>query len=281
MELSKIVTGVILLLVGVILVSALVLPTISNVQKISGDAIEYENESIRGYDLKAISDDLEITVTQTSVTINGVVWANNSQSAWYVVTDSWYVWYGSTAQSMIFVNENNTKNINGGSITLSGGEYAVNLTYDNGTISITGAYSWVFVPAEDGEYVTVEGSSTRYVNDLNDYVMSGYYSTGENDTYYSYFNGVAKAGEYEASVSGDLSLVDGTTDIYSCPGVVFHVGEEEFNPFLCLVKATVSGHATSGTAYTLFGLIPLLLIVSLVLVPVGLIAMRSYFGRSD
>lgn len=263
-------------LVGVVILAGF-LPVFVSTQNNAGDSVTYENESVRGYSLISTDDELTVDITASAITIGDDTWTNNNQSAWYVVTDDFLIWYGGTAQHMILVHsdvtgdEQNQRWIESGTLTMANGEYTLTATPPNDapTETYTGTYSWLFVPSESGEYVTVDGSSTRYVNSLNDYIFSGYYYTGSNDTYYSYYNGVAKAGEYSASVTGTLTLVDGTSDVYNCSSPKMHVGEEEFTPYLCLVKANVTGHATSGALYSIFGILPLIAGVGLLLIVVG------------
>lgn len=280
METKNIMQIMIVALVGAVILVGFV-PVIGATQDNIGDSISYENESVRGYAMIPVNEEVNATFTQTSLTVNGVTWTENNQSGWYLVTDDFLVWFGASAHSMIVVSDSvggtgdHQQSIKSGTVTLSGGAYSCSfIDINDNPLVFDGAYSWVIIPSDAGEYVVIDASTTRYVSSLKDYIFSGFYYTGENDTYYSYYNGVAKAGDYTASVTGTLTLVEGTTDIYQCSSPKMHVDNEEFTPFLCLVKADINGHSTTGAMYDVYGLIPLIVAVGILMFVITAILIR-------
>lgn len=303
MELSKIVTGVVLLLVGVILVSALVIPTIGDVQKISGDKVTYTNpqNSTNPYHYDYV-DSVDCSMEYMdgawdNHTVNGTEIDTISDAMFAIVSDGMSLQINANGSPAPVIPSDPFVS----SPTVSASEGTLNVTFNNGTWTVTGgtsgviatgSYTWVVTYVDDGRYIARNGNPANFYNSgsPSDFIMySSTYTTGDLDTYYAYGGGKMTLGVsgYTGVVNLTNTPVSGTTDVYQCSTCNVTITDTEndnsetFTPYRCLVKETIEGHKASGTAYTLFGLIPLLLIVSLVLVPVGLIAMRSYFGRSD
>lgn len=279
---TNILTLIITLVVGVIFAGALIAPVISDAQKTIGPEVEYTNAG-HGYALISSNSDITATLTDTSITIGENEYTSDGSTYWMIASDTFAIWYGGGVNHPILITDRTNEGelyqpwIDTASITMSNGTYEITYTpVGEGAIeeTYTNTYTWIMVPSENGEYISVDAGSTNYIKSLNDLIFSGYYSTGENDTYYSLKNGTAKAGEYTASVSGTLTLVEGTTDVYTVTNPLMHVGDEEFTPFMYLVKQNVTGHAASGASYSLLGAIPIMVIVALVMVAVGAIAYR-------
>lgn len=151
--------------------------------------------------------------------------------------------------------------------------------------TVVGTYpvTWAFVlcPIDEGAYMASSaGSGAGFVRQDSEVILCGRYDTGELDTFYCWRDGVFSTGtDITGTADFDLSLVGGTTDIYRITvNVEVTSGDvvEDFTPFKVLVPYEIVGHVESNAASDLVGLVPILLIVSLLLMAVGLIV-RSRF----
>lgn len=145
-------------------------------------------------------------------------------------------------------------------------------------------YTWAFVPCvyEDGGYMcsTITDGVLAILNDPKDVVLCGSYTTGEIDTGYTYYKGVAKTytSGITAEYTPDYELRNGTYDLYDVD-IKFTVSDgastEEFNPYKALVPYKVTGHADNGASINLLGVIPVIVILALLSMAVfGLIRSR-------
>lgn len=266
------------ILVGVILIGTLLAPTIEGIQKTVGEEVEYSNvQDPYTYRLAEKNETVTIAITGTggTITYNGeeitdegftvmtdTISVRASGSNLYVTSPDGNIEYRTTWNSKhTIVFENGT---------------CTNTDDSNDTVTETEPYSWIYIPDENGEWVTATWSKNHYVNTINDIMCSGYYSTGDNDTGYSVKNGVATVSDttYTAGLTYTLTLVDGTTDVYRVTNYHVHVGDEEFEPWFILIKGEITGHEASGTEYTLYGVVVVLFIVILFVV-----AVRSLISR--
>ena len=284
------------ILVGVILIGTLLAPTIEGIQKTAGDEITKINdtaillrEAEDGDVLKAAWTEGEWVWTLNDERIEGI---NDNAIYWntYVVSDSAYMsGRGSTgwASSLTVFSQNPTRSDTG----FGNSQYSDNITVEFGadTITFTGAiaspltspitvpYTWAYVvcPEQDATYCSAVSGGIAYVSDVSDLILCGAYTTGDNDCSYTYKDGIATVfgAEYPITVNNSLEIADGTTDIYQ-DTVTVDIGGEVFTPFRLIVPYEITGHATSGAEYTLYGVVVVLFIVVLFVV-----AVRSLISR--
>lgn len=275
----KIIQLIVGLVTGILLMTGIVIPASTDALSTAGDPITYTNVG-SGYALLTTNENLSASIYDTTITINDVEFDATSGTYWGLATDSWVIRFNGTNFDFTAGRMNGGEpygpQIDGATITLENGNSTVVYTFENHTRSetYTSAYTWVAYPSQNGEWITVLQNSTVYVNSVKDFIFSGFYTTGNNDAYYSYYNGEATAQysgtTYDASVTATLTPADGTTDIYTTDHPLMHVGDESFTPYVYLVKETISGHKDSGANYALLTAIPI----------VGMIVLLAYAAYS-
>lgn len=269
---NKITGFVIALVLGAIMVGGMLAPTVAGIQTTIGDTVTYDNIQT-GYTYRLTEKNENITLKITGT--GGDIYFNDEAIAndgFAIVTDSVSARASTTAKTLNVTTPTQTLDLR----VSWGSKYTV--TFEDGVCTIvddatsttkeTVSYTWMFAPSDNGEWVTVTGSSTHYVNSINDIICSGYYSTGDNDTGYTVRNGVTTVSDttYTAGLNYTLTPVAGTTDVYTVSTFKVVVGEESFDPWFMLIKRDIVGHEASGPFYTMFGVITLLAIVMLVVI---------------
>lgn len=155
--------------------------------------------------------------------------------------------------------------------------------YDGDTASTPTEYecTWAYVVStvEDGAYMSAQATTNSYFAKLDskDVILAGNYTTGDFDTGYYYGkDGVLTVlnSSYTGTVNFTQDLTDGTTDIYDTKLTVTitdGTDSEEFSPYRALVPYQVSGHESSGSAYQIYGAIPVLIVAAILLGIAGLV----------
>lgn len=276
---TNLLTLVITLTLGVILAGSLLMPAVTDAQRTAGEEVHFDNiQSGYTYRLTEKTETVSITITGS----NGNIYYNGE-----AITDDGFALFTDTVA--IRADATN-KNLFVSTPTASN-EYRISwnsnysFVFDNGictitdvgnsTVTATIPYTWMFSPADEGEWVTVTGSSTHYVNSINDIVASGYYSTGDNDTGYCVKDGIATVTEdFTTKANFTLTPVSGTTDAFTAT-MTIDVGDENFTPWFMLIKRDIVGHEASGAAYSLYGAIPIIVIAGLVLAGASAILVRN------
>lgn len=153
-------------------------------------------------------------------------------------------------------------------LTVSDGDYT--LTYGSNQTK-TGTLGWlVYVVPDEGNAQLVQPTSVNsfITSTSSDIIVLGSaYTSGDNDTFYSYYKGdltVNPEFEDTSSIAINKTLKDGYTDIYDT-NVVVTVGDETFTPWFILTPKMVEGHLASGPMYSIFGLLPLIAGVGLLM----------------
>lgn len=281
MDTRNILILIIGVLVGAVVLSAFV-PVIMETQKVSGAVVEYDNVQ-SGYTYQLTEKNENVTITITGA--NGDIYFNGeviSDDGFAIVTDTVTVRASTSIKGLNVATPTQQLDLR---VPWSSN---FTITFIDGTCTITNniddvgeetvQYSWMYSPSDDGEWVTVTGSTTHYVNSIKDVICSGYYSTGENDTGYYVRDGIAKVSDpdYTAGLTYTLNPVSGTTDVYTLASLNVNVGEESFTPWFLLVKKDIIGHEASGTMFDLFGILPLIAGVGLLLFVVTEVFRRYY-----
>lgn len=136
---------------------------------------------------------------------------------------------------------------------------------------VTVDLEWLVYADENGtmNIGTLSSPTTPFYTSLTDklIILGNVYTTGDNDTFYSYYDGILTVNdEYADNSSVDISrtLADGYADIYETT-VIVNVGDESFTPYFILAPKTVNGHESGGAMFSIMGLLPLIVGVGLLL----------------
>lgn len=303
---NKVIAVIMGLFVGVLLVGSVLVPIVesskSTIEPITeynvgtgqtyreakaGDVLKFVgtyNDGVRTYEwtlnnesvINLNSLDWEIGLFSDAFWIQVFPESNVSGAMWKTMADP-------STDNYIGVNETTTY----AEWIITFGESTITWSYVGvGTTSPTVEYdyTWAFVPCvyEDGGYMssTLTDGVLAILNDPKDVVLCGSYTTGELDTGYSYYEGVAKT--YTSGITAEYTPVyelrNGTYDLYDVD-INFTVSDgastEEFNPYRALVPYEVLGHADNGASINLLGVIPVIVILALLSMAVfGLIRSR-------
>lgn len=296
--------AILTVLIGVILVGSVLAPVIDDVQKTAGDEVTLTNnsnivlrEAVEGDVLKcertvitqgsSYSDVWTLNdETITNISSSALAWnvAVMSDGVFATVTASGSsptagAWYDMTSASPLIMNIG-AGSLEEGSVATWTCEFgAENITVTDRNDNATEyPYTWAYVicPYSDGTYCAAVSGGVGIVQSADDVVLCGAYTSGENDTMYYYKDGTSYVSNTDYTMTVDIAteLHEDTTDIYDAT-VTVAISDEEFTPYRILVPYEVSGHATDGAEYNLYGIIVVLFIVSLFAVAVTSILRRS------
>lgn len=263
--------------IGVLVLSTVLVPIVSEAQKNAGETVTFQNNGVYGYHIG--ESDESVTLTFTSADgwkLNGVL----AVGGFTVITDTVSVRTSEDGMGGVVTTPDEYFDIrsqwHSSPATLVCQNGVVTFDYSSSTpYHYEGVYTWILQPKENGEWQSKAGLGTVYANSINDILVAGYYSTEDNDTSYLLKNGVLVAGEYETNVSYDQTKVDGTTDVYRINNLSLSVGDESFGPWFVLVKSEIIGHEDNGAAYSIYAVIPVLMIVALMVYAVSVIRNRD------
>lgn len=286
---TNILTLAITLTLGIILAGSLLVPVIEDTQTNIGPEVTLNN-TVRNPNLNYnMWDGSDITI---SFTVSGTTgtYSINGEAQTTILT--------SNAQRIVFASNDVCARVGGSSApgTLnvqhigdtSGNTYSFTYVIENGEYTftqlnhdpITGKVDWLIYAADEGDYnagTISTPTSPFYTTDADKLVILGnVYTTGDNDTFYAYYDGELTVNEDYAdnsSVTINKTIADGYTDIYDTT-VTVNVGDESFTPYFILAPKTVTGHEVSDVD-ALLGAIPVLVIIGLVLAGVGAIFVKN------
>lgn len=288
---NKITGFVIALVLGAILVGGMLAPTVAGIQDHVGTPITKYNSDLYNRSTYVEVDGVDITYTASTSTFNvngyeftfGVQYDGNP----LVIGKEFSLFmFNSTNRVTIelYTAESTTKYRHDltydATFTASNGEYTFNYVPVGTTTPDTyeGTYSgWMFAecaPDTPNEYVLFYSNAlnTHYVKDNFDNVVvlsSAVTLSGNIGNYYTYRNGVETYTENMAVEwvlnSDNIQKVAGTTDIYNGYTLTATVNGTP-QQITVMLPNEVKGHADSGPAYVMFGVITLLAIVMLVVI---------------
>lgn len=283
-------------LIGVILIGTVLAPTVEGIQKTAGDEITLTNNSAIVLREMQIGDVLQCTVIDANNdtwTLNGEPITNLSQSTvtWNVgiISDGIYLQINSGANSSsgsFYDMALETPTVNYLNGTTPGTTYTFTAEEDDivvvGNSTIRYPYTWGYVVCtyEDGQYYSAESTGSGICSSADDLILCGTYTSGELDTAYAYRNGQTYVSNtaYSMSIPYELSLHEGTTDIYDIDVTVTMTdgtNTETFTPYRIYLPYEVTGHEASGAEYTLYGVVIVLFVIVVFMVAVRALMTRE------
>ena len=278
-------------ILGVILLVTVVAPIVSDGQTTIGDPVTYTNPLNDGnYYMRQIEDGdtLVCTVTEgqsTTVYVNGeqIRTIDGSILGGYhdlIMTNVYTCNTGGSTSGLQIASVNSTTVGYTSTVTISYNNGEITQASEGQTPAVFSGVTWGYIVCNEpdaGYYESVRtGGTPFYVKDNNDVVCAGVYTTGDNDTYYWYKDGVTEvAQDYTSGSAITKTLVAGTTDIYQAT-ITITVGDEEFTPYRVLIPIEVTGHATSGSLYSMLGVIPIVVAIGIVLGVVSMAIVNRY-----
>lgn len=299
MDPKKLTAVIVSAVIGVIMLVTIAAPIVSDAQITAGNPTTYNNYvmSSNSYRYDYV-DSVELTATASTTSgisydyvINGKPIELVNDYMISVISDGYVMQIGNSGQFSYhcitdpFINES----------SLSPNTYpTVTLTMENGEFSLmggtteiaTGTYSWIVTYVDNGRYVAHNGSvvSAYCHKTPNDFIMYGStYTSGELDTFYAYGQGRITTGvsAYTTTLNWDNTIVDGTTDVYKVTQCDLTVSDgensETFTPYRCLYLYEVSGHESSGSLYSMLGIIPIVIAIGIVISIIGMV----FVSRND
>ena len=287
-DLSTYLVGIV---VAIIVVTTVLVPIIGSLLPNAGTLISVSNQNFDSY-YKDVEEGDILVLTDTTASFNGNPIDSFSYRGAFYADKAYSYLYGAPSNGIIGFIVDDTGNENKFEL-VAGRTWTI--TYGVDSISVVGVadgvdpiewskddFNWILSISDPttSDYYSIEDLryATAYVtNAKTQVVYSGYYETGENDTFLSYRNGVITQeldGEYNISVDFETTLKEGTTDIYKVD-VTINVDDESFTPFLLLVPGEVYGHADTGVLRTLLTIIPIFAVIGIIVGSVYLFGRRT------
>lgn len=267
-------------LVGAVILTGF-LPVLGATQENIGEPITKSNQTLDSYYRNVDANDV-FELSTDGYELNDVLINKTYRQA--VFADSFVLQINKPADTAIAYvigsgNTNPVNLLNTSTYTITFNDSTITVVRDGSTTVFTKEFTWAYIittSADTASWGTIAriGTDTAYILNDNQIILSGYYYTGENDTFYSYKDGVMYTGSFEGAIDIDKSITEGTTDIFKINGLEVTVGDESFTPYLTLVPLSVTGHATSGALYDVYGLIPLIVAIGLLMFVIVAILIR-------
>lgn len=274
MKTENIIAVVVFALIGAVLVSAFI-PAVASTQITAGIEENFDNDSTL---FKMADNDETVTIVLSggAVTLNGEVVQQTSNSNILlsdVVSFDQLLYQGNWLNRAWYKDSTALSYPTAYDLVFNGGTVTGTITRAGETITVNDTYGYLYYADANGKYCQKSGNETIdcYVNSTKDIVLSGLYYTGENDTTYSYINGVLTLENYTGSVEFTSEPV--ALDVLHVTGINVKIEDEEFTPFRYLVPVEVIGHTTTPTA-DIVGLLPLVAVMGIILTVIGAIFVR-------
>lgn len=283
-------------ILGVILLVTVVAPIVTEGQSSVGPAVTLTNDStfvLKEADSGDVLKNVRTTVDETRTdawTFNNtaIVGPSSGGTNWTVgiMSDSVYLTINApdnaSAGSWLYMDGSGSYHYFG-SVTVTFTDTEIQIDTGSDATSANVDYTWAYVicPYEEGEYIAPALGGTGYVSKATDVLLCGFYSTGELDTMYYYHNGqnYVSTDGYSMVTNVDLTLHEGTTDIYDATvsvTVADGTDSETFTPYRIFVPYEVTGHAASGSLYSMLGIIPIVVAIGIVLGVVSMAIVNRY-----
>lgn len=279
---NKLIMSVVGIAICVILVGSVLAPVVDEAQINAGAPLTVDNNKFDSYYTAPQNGDV-ITINNQGVSYNSTLVPGTYRGAMYADTVFISYFAPTDTSNGFFVGKDNvTHTLESGktcTITFTAGN-TYTISYDGVDYDLS--YTWAYILCDESiaSYATILDLryAPGYITSSNDVLACGYYSTGENDTFYTYHNGAVYAGPFGGSANIVLdTLMEGSTDIYKIDenDVTLTIGGETFTPYIVLVPLTVTGHADHGGYSGLLAAILPIIIVSLIVSVIAVVRPRD------
>lgn len=299
MKTTNLLTLVITLTVGIILAGSILMPIVEDAQNKAGETT-LNNQAIAGnlpyeiWDGEAITfyfnggGNYSAETLNTNYTINGEpngLGISTPNQTLLFASNAFCARIGGSDSSHLIIQSQyiETATQYAGSKFTFEVDAEKNYTLVIGTndpITYTGSLDWLVYAIPGGAANLLQlanASDPFYTSDSTDMIVLGnIYTTGDNDTFYAYFNGELSVNETYADVSSvdiEKTAVKGYSDLYTTT-VTVNIGDESFTPYYIIAPKSIEAHSTTGAEYALYGAIPVLVIISLVIAAVGAVMVK-------
>lgn len=278
--------------ISVLLVFAIAVPIVGGLQEQTGDKITEKNTAFGKfkYDYGTeYTGEFSNSDGIDTISINGVEY-NRPAFGFEIVlltNNAFMVMYASnfasgTLGNIIWHNGTSAQSLNielndSATVTLSDSV----LTITHGSTVITLDVEWAAYPQENGRFVQVESTDGVILNKnwKNGVIFSYNYGTETVKDYVSYSNGKIST---HSPINGEYSYIaidkEGTTDLL-IGGFNLELNEGEYSSTYSattlLALENIEGHANQGVLYTLVGLLPVLLMVSVIMGAIALVIIHN------
>lgn len=283
MDVKNMIGMVVAVVIGIIMIGPLV-AVVSDAQVTNGDPVTYTNNGFSDRALYVTEDltdnhTMSLTANPDGKVIMDGVELGTASLGFYVVSDAITVCSTGAYMVITWGEFSRQYDANWGTtfeISWTNGTATIDVTTSGVTTTYTKPYTWIGyrVDHDSGNYALVNSTwNVAYTSD-KDFIAMGLYSTGENDTYYTLYDGKLTLSEdYTGSVNATGTNVSGTTDV-KAGTLSINVGDETFTPYIWAVAKEVHGHKDSGTMYDLLGIIPMLVTAGLIIGIAGAVFVR-------
>lgn len=270
MKIVQVIAGT---LAALILLMAVAVPIIANMEENTADPVYSDNAVGDGYKM-AKSSTASIVVAKTS---DGVTAGGSAASTGYaIVSSSMALTVTSTGFTVISSGLVQACNTAGDTMTISGSSWSLAYTdSDSASQTATGTFSWIYLPDTSGEYVNT--SAPVFVDDDSEIVI---YGTAANS------GRLVAKGTIESGMDTVFKYTSATAT-YSISSE-----ESEYTNTLSSVTATLSGSTSSFTTFivpveytsdlqpslttSLVSLTPVILVVALLIGIIGATLVKKY-----
>lgn len=276
---NKLLSIAITLTVGVILVGGILMPTIQDAQRTAGDVVTIDNPVVHNsYILGPVTG----TDTVTYLLDSGIFYVNGTQvpishggTVGTIATSAdGYLGIRNNGAAMYFFETTSSGYV---SHTISSGTTVTVTasTVSDGTSTWQWSDAWACgVATDDPHVVTFPNNTTDAVlNDVDQVFGWAEVTLSDSTKTVVGFRGLnVDAGDLTATVTAPIAAYPGYTDAITLDGYIITVDGVEVQP-QALMPVKIEAHEASGGAYTIYGVIPVIVIVALLLVAIG--AVRS------
>lgn len=294
---NKLIPIVMTLVVGIILAGSVLIPVLRDAQNNTSDIITNETSGLP-FKLDG-NDDYEVVTAPSASdwTLNGEKYNFNTVSDTFIITDQCRVVKNGGYLQLFDATGIRISNLatstNKFVITYDASEKEFSVvtypSYDEGetaanTYTYTVANILYFIPGGDYGAINTGGDPdvTYYVNDLSQVIAGGAYTTGDLDTAYFAEGTTVYVGDADYTASGEAvtSKYNGYTDaiVGSSYTITVTDGEasETFTPYTVFVPLKITAHTSEQNGMiALYGAIPIMVIIALLMVAVGVVARRN------
>lgn len=279
---TNLLTLVITLTLGVILAGSLLVPVVEDAQQTAGDLGTLDNnESGVLYNsyamghMTASTPEVTILLADSVLTVNGTpvtIQHYGTLGQLAVSPDGSYLAVRNNAAAMYLYTLADGVYT---SVTISPGtEVTVaynGITVGDTTYPINDLYC-IGVTSEDPVFrYTPTDSAKIYVEKIGDLFGTATITIDGESKTIAFVGDQATLTGYTPTVQYSLKAVDGYTDLYEVESYTITIGEGTATAVSWYASEYVTGHEASGAAFSLYGVLPVLVIIGLVIAAVSVV----------